>query len=372
MGEIAGGGAELNLEMSMVWDMALVAAGLVLLLAAGDILVRGAITAGLKMRVPAIIIGLTIVAFGTSAPELFVTVQATIDGAPGIAVGNVIGSNIANVLLVLGVPALLAPIGDHSPATKRNYEIMLGVTLVTVALCMFSPLTWWQGSLLLTMLVGFLIYNYRVAMATPDGGAPGEEGDHGIEELEDADPDMPNWKVAMLIIGGLVGLPIGASFIVDGASGIASNFGVSDATIGLTIVALGTSLPELATTVVAAMRGRTDVAIGNVIGSNVFNLLCILGVAASLGSIEIPPETFRLNLLVMIAAALALAPFVWLQINMSKIIGGAFVGAYAIYMSLVFATGAAAETPVDPGVALQAGPAVQIEAPVIAPDGAAE
>lgn len=325
----------------MVFDLAQVAAGLVLLLVAGDMLVRGAISAGLKLRVPAIIIGLTIVAFGTSAPELFVTIQATLEGAPGIAVGNVIGSNIANVLLVLGVPALLAPISDHSDTTKRNYEIMMGVTLVTVALCMFSPLTWWQGALLLAMLGGFLIYNYRCALTarSASGGEPGAD----MEELEDGDPSLPNWKVAALIIGGLIGLPIGADFIVAGAQGVARDFGVSEEAIGLTLVALGTSLPELATTIMAAMRGRADVAIGNVIGSNVFNLLCILGVAASMGAIEIPAETFRMNLLIMIAAAAALAPFVWLRYNLGKVTGGAFVVAYALYVSLAMATGANAQ-----------------------------
>lgn len=325
----------------MAFDLAQVAAGLVLLLVAGDLLVRGAISAGLKLRVPAIIIGLTIVAFGTSAPELFVTVQASLEGAPGLAVGNVIGSNIANVLLVLGLPALLSPIGDHSNETKRNYEIMMGVTLVTVGLCMFTPLTWWQGALLLAMLVGFLLYNYRSAMSARSAGAAEPCAD--MDELEDGDPSMPSWKIGALILGGLIGLPIGADFIVDGARGIALSFGVSDTAIGLTLVALGTSLPELSTTMMAAMRGRADVAIGNVIGSNVFNLLCILGVAASMGAIEIDAETFRLNLLFMIVTAAALAPFVWLRYSLGKVTGGAFVAAYAIYVSLAMAAGANAQ-----------------------------
>ncbi|MEL6979622.1 MAG: calcium/sodium antiporter [Pseudomonadota bacterium] len=321
----------------MAVDLAQVVAGLVLLLFAGDMLVRGAISAGLKLRVPAIIIGLTIIAFGTSAPELFVTVQASLEGAPGIAVGNVIGSNVANVLLVLGVPAMLAPIGDHSTETKRNYEIMLGVTLVTVGLCLFSPLTWWQGALLLAMLAGFLLYNYRRAMGARAGAAA------QFDELEDGDPSMPNWKVGAMILGGLIGLPIGADFIVEGARGVATTFGVSDEAIGLTLVALGTSLPELATTVIAAMRGRADVAIGNVIGSNIFNLLCILGVAASLDDVVIPLDSLLINLGVMIASAIALAPFVWMRLHMDRLVGGAFVTAYAIYIALALATGGAAQ-----------------------------
>lgn len=341
----------------MILFLAQVIGGLALLLVAGDWLVRGAISLGLKLRIPAIIIGLTVVAFGTSAPELFVTVQASLEGAPGIAVGNVIGSNIANVLLVLGVPALFAKVGDDSQTTRRNYEIMLGVTLVTVGLCAFTPLSLWQGALLLTMLAGFLAYNYHCAM-----GARNSEGAFA-DDLEEGDASLPDWRVAALILGGLGGLPIGADLIVVGAKGIALEFGLSEAVIGLTLVALGTSLPELATTVVAAARGRADVAIGNVIGSNIFNLLCILGVAASLDDIEIPRETFSLNLFVMVLSAVALAPFVWMRMQLNRVSGGAFVAAYAAYVLVVLGTGQAA----PPVGALEGGDGRPPMAPAVAP-----
>ena len=316
-------------------DFAQAAVGMMLLLVAGDLLVRGAVSAGLRYGIPAILIGLTIVAFGTSAPELVVTINASIEGVPGLALGNVIGSNIANVLLVLGLPALLAPMGDHSEETKRNYWIMMMVTIVAVGLCYYySPLTWWQGAMLLSLLALFLYDTYRSAMAARaehglDSNLP------GAEEMEEADPSMPVWKIAGLIGLGVVGLPVGAELTIDAAREIASDYGVSDEAIGLTLIALGTSLPELATTVMAAVRGRADVAIGNVIGSNVFNLLCILGVAASLDDISVPQEFLSLNLWVMLASAIALAPFVLTHRKVNRVAGGVFVTAYIIYLAMV-------------------------------------
>lgn len=308
------------------------AVGLMLLLAAGDLLVRGSVSAGVKLGIPPMIVGLTIVAFGTSAPELVVTIEASMAGVPELALGNVIGSNIANVLLVLGLPALLAPLGDHSSETRRNYVIMMLVTVVGVGLCYNAPLTWWQGALLLSLLAVFLLDTYRCAMT-----ARATSGDSCAEELEDADPNMPNWKIAALIGLGVVGLPVGGDLTIDAARVIATDYGVSDEAIGLTLVALGTSLPELATTVMAAYRGRADVAIGNVIGSNVFNILCILGVAASLDEITVPQEFLTMNLWVMLASALALAPFVLTRHKVNRLAGGAFVAAYVAYIMVVLA-----------------------------------
>ncbi len=309
-------------------DVIELAAGLALLLFAGDLLVKGSVAAGLRFNIPPIIIGLTIVAFGTSAPELFVTIQASIENAPGIAIGNVVGSNIANILLVLGLPALLAPMGDDSLETQRNYKIMIVVTMIAVVLFSFSPLTWWQGALLLSLLGLFLLNLYRSAMTARAGG-----GEPHFDEIDEADPRMPGWRVALFILAGVVGLPLGADFAVEAARSIATDAGVSEEAIGLTLVALGTSLPELATTVMAAVRRRGDVAIGNVIGSNVFNLLCILGVAATLDDINVPEEFFSLNIWVMVASAAALAPFVLTRRKMGRTVGAVFLAAYAAYVA---------------------------------------
>lgn len=309
------------------------AVGLAMLFAAGDLLVRGAVSAGLKLNIPPILIGLTIVAFGTSAPELLVTIEASLEGAPGIAVGNVVGSNIANVLLVLGLPALLSPLGDHSNETKRNYTIMLFVTIAAIGMCFNAPLTWWQGVLLLSMLGLFLLDTYRCAMT-----ARGEATCSALDEIEEADAGMPVWKVAALIGIGILGLPVAASLTVDAARAIALGSGMTEESIGLTLVALGTSLPELATTLMAAVRGRADVAIGNIIGSNVFNLLCILGVAASMGDIVIPQAFLDMNLWVMLAAAAAMAPFVFMRRKLGRVAGGMFVTAYLVYVAVVLSS----------------------------------
>ncbi len=317
-----------------------VAVGMALLFAAGDLLVRGSVSAAVRLQIPPILVGLTIVAFGTSAPELFVTVEAAIRDVPEIAVGNVIGSNIANVLLVIGLPALLAPLGDHSPETKRNYVIMMMVTVVAVALCWGGSLVWWQGALLLSLLALFLLDTYRCALAARRAGQVSD-----VEQLDDADPSMPPWKILGLIGLGLIGLPFGADLTVEGSMIIARDLGVSEAAIGLTIVALGTSLPELATTVMAAIRRQADIAIGNVIGSNVFNLLAILGVAATLDTIAIPQEFLTLNLWVMVLASLALAPFIWLRLKVDRVSGGVFLAAYVAYIAVVLMT------PATPAVA---------------------
>ena len=324
-------------------DFVLACVGLFLLFFAGDLLVRGAVSLGLRLQIPAIVIGLTIVAFGTSAPELFVTVQASIQGVPGIAIGNVVGSNIANVLLVIGLPALLSPMGDSSIETKRNYLIMMGVTVIAVSLATFQPLTSFEGGLLLGLLALFLFDTYRTTQANrAKAMAEGEEvEDHDIEEISDADPKMPGWKIALLIGAGMIGLPIGSDLTVSAAKNIAVSAGFSPEAIGLTLVAIGTSLPELATTVMAAVRGRADVAIGNVIGSNIFNLLAILGVAATLDNIHIPDEFFSMNFPVMVLSSLALAPFIWLNRDVGRLWGGVFVSIYVVYIAIVLNPSAA-------------------------------
>ncbi|MCI4662160.1 MAG: calcium/sodium antiporter [Neomegalonema sp.] len=308
-----------------------IAVGLMLLLAAGDLLVKGAVAAGLRLGIPAIVVGLTIVAFGTSAPELMVSIKAALEGAPGIAVGNVVGSNIANVLLVLGLPALLAPLGDHSVETRRNYLIMMLATVVVIGLFFSAPLSLWQGMLMLALLGAFLYDTYRHAMKSRAMG----EAAACLEELEDADPTMPWWKIGGLILLGLIGLPLGADLAVDGAREIALRYGVSEEAIGLTLIALGTSLPELATTLMAAIRGRADIAIGNVIGSNVFNILCILGVTAIMSKVDIAPEFLSLNIWVMLAASAALAPFVLMRKDVGRVAGGLFVASYVAYIVVV-------------------------------------
>lgn len=302
--------------------------GLVILLLAGDVLVKGAVNLALRLGIPALIVSLTIVAFGTSAPELLISIQSILEGVPGLALGNVVGSNTANVLLVLGVPALMAGMAATSD-TRREYMFMLGASLLFIILCFFGPLTWWHGLILLVGLAIMLGDAVRSAKAHRDACAD------DTDDLEEADPNMEWWKIGAYLLLGMVGLPLGANLLIDSATEIATAYGISDTIIGLTLVAVGTSLPELATTVMAAFRKQADVAIGNVIGSNVFNLLAIIGIATLVGPIPVDPGILRFDLWVMLAASLVLIPFVFKKLPMGRGVGLAFSALYVGYIVIL-------------------------------------
>jgi cation:H+ antiporter len=304
--------------------------GLVILVGAGDALVRGAVALSLQFGIPAIIISATVVAIGTSAPELLISVQAALADAPGIALGNVVGSNIANVLLVLGVPALIVPIAGCGPDAHRNLYLMLVATVLFSALVLSGTIFWW-GGLALVLVAAFMIWDsVRIARAARAGR--NHEALDALAELEDVDPEMARWKVLLLIAVGIAGLPLGAHFLIDGARGIARDFGVSEAAIGLTVVALGTSLPELATTVMAALRRHADVAIGNVIGSNIFNITAVIGAAALAAPLAVPGEIASRDLWVMIGASIVLTPFVLGCRRIGRPVGGVFLLLYGVYI----------------------------------------
>jgi len=313
----------------LVFDLFLAGVGLVILLLAGDVLVRGAVALSLRLGIPVLIVSLTVVSFGTSAPELLISIQAALDGVPGIAVGNVVGSNIANVLMVLGVPALIASMNPGNCDCARSYYQMLAASIVLIALCFFGPLHFWQAAVLL-VLFGLMLTDMFIQ---------GRNGGEELPEEFETSPGMPVWKMSALIIAGLIGLPVGAQFLIDGAVGVSRTLGVSEEVIGLTMVAIGTSLPELATTTMAAIRRQADVAIGNVIGSNLFNILGILGVASLFGPIPIDPAFLTRDLWVMLACALVLAPFVLGGWRIGKRWGVAFLALYAIYIFALFAQG---------------------------------
>ncbi len=295
---------EIGASTLSVWLF--VGLGLVILLLAGDALVKGAVNLSLRVGIPALIVSLTIVAFGTSAPELLVSINAVIMNKPGLALGNVVGSNTANILLVLGLPAILAGLHTSGCDTRKTFVFMLGSSVLFIGLAFFGTFTAISGAVLLAGLVYMLgdafrdARNHRRAACAVD-----------LDDIEGADPDMPWWQIIVFLALGLVGLPLGADLLVDNASIIASNYGVSDGVIGLTLVALGTSLPELATTVMAALRKQADVALGNVLGSNIFNLLAIIGIASFVGPIPVDPEFLYFDLWVMLGASLLLTPFVF-------------------------------------------------------------
>ncbi|MCZ4254573.1 calcium/sodium antiporter [Sulfitobacter sp. PR48] len=312
----------------MPWLLSLL--GLVILLLAGDALVKGAVNLSLRLGVPALIVSLTIVAFGTSAPELLISIKAVIDNAPGIALGNVVGSNTANILLVLGIPALLATMHTSECHTRKTYNFMIAASVLFIALAFRGVFDWIAGLVLLGGLAYVLADQFGEA-CNHRNACKGDDA----EEPEGADPDMPRWQIAVFLVLGLIGLPLGASLLVDNATIIATAYGVSDTVIGLTLVAVGTSLPELATTVMAALRRQADVALGNVIGSNMFNLLAIIGIASLVGPIDVDPAFLRLDLWVMLGASLLLIPFVYLGRDITRIWGIALSALYALYLVVV-------------------------------------
>lgn len=313
----------------------LCALGLVILLLAGDALVRGAVNLSLRLGVPALIVSLTIVAFGTSAPELLIAINAVHDNADGIALGNVVGSNTANILLVLGIPAILATLHTSQCSTRRSYVQMLLATGLFIGLAFCGTLTIWSGLILLTALAFFLVGAFFQARNHRRNGCSGEDEEE-LDGLEEADPNMPYWRIGIYLLLGLIGLPMGADLLVDNATVIARMYHISETVIGLTLVAIGTSLPELATTVMATLRRQADVALGNVIGSNMFNLLAIIGIATLVGPISVDPEFLYFDLWVMLAASLLIIPFVFLKKDITRTWGFALTGLYILYLAVLF------------------------------------
>ncbi|QPM90736.1 calcium/sodium antiporter [Pseudooceanicola algae] len=312
----------------MPWLMAV--AGLVLLIVAGDLLVRGAVNLSLRLGVPALVVSLTVIAFGTSAPELLISISAVFDGKPGLALGNVVGSNVANVLLVLGLPAILAGLQTRDHDVRESYLAMLAASAVFVTLAFRGDFDLISGVILLGMLATILTWQTLGALKHRREGMATEE-----DLPEGADPGMRGLWILLFLALGLIGLPIGADLLVRGASIIARDAGVSDTVIGLTLVAIGTSLPELATTVMAALRRQADVALGNVIGSNMFNLLGIIGITALFGDLPVELGLLRFDLWVMLGASLLLIPFVYLKRNITRYTGLGLAALYVLYIGLV-------------------------------------
>jgi cation:H+ antiporter len=317
--------------MLMAWTLLVL--GLVILLLAGDALVKGAVNLSLRLGVPALIVSLTIVAFGTSAPELLISVRAVLDDAPGIALGNVVGSNTANILLVLGIPALLATMHTSECNTAKTYKMMIAASVLFIALAFRGEFDAIAGLVLLAALAFMLIDQFRAARQHRAACKGAPEDDE--EEPEGADPEMQGWKIAVFLVLGIIGLPLGAELLVRNATLIATDWGVTDTVIGLTVVAIGTSLPELATTVMAALRRQADVALGNVIGSNMFNLLAIMGVASLVGPIPVEPAFLSFDLWVMLGASLLLIPFVFMGRDITRIWGIILSALYVLYLTIV-------------------------------------
>ena len=276
------------------------AAGLVLLFIGGEMLVRGSVRLARSLGISPLLIGLAVVGFGTSMPELVVSLDAALQGRPDIAVGNVVGSNIANILLILGATALVSPIYCAPQVVRRDGLAVLAASVVLVALGLTGQIVSWQGGLMVVSLGVFIVYSYWTEKYRMAPSATLHERE--AEEFDEH--SRPLWVNAGILTVGLVAIMGGANLLVDGAVVIARSAGVSEAVIGLTLVAIGTSLPELAAGIIAAYRNHTDVALGNVLGSNLFNILSILGTTTLVTPISINPEIID-DLWIMLGVALS-------------------------------------------------------------------
>jgi cation:H+ antiporter len=322
---VAGSGCGGFRRKILITDLAFVAAGLVLLFVGGEGLVRGSVAIAERMRISKLVVGMVIVGFGTSTPELLVSLQAALGGSPEIAIGNVVGSNIANVLLIIGTAAVIWPIANADTSMRREGLVMLAVSAALIPLLMTGTVSRLAGLGMIALLAAYLFITYRLESRRRESAFT-----HEAEEV--ADIAMKPALAAVAVVAGLAMLMFGARLLVDGATGIARDFGVSEAVIGLTIVAVGTSLPELATSVVAAMRKHADVALANIVGSNIFNILAILGLTAVITPVPVASRFATLDAPVMLAVAAALTVMLFTLKQIGRGWGLALLAAYAGYV----------------------------------------
>lgn len=313
-------------------DFLVLFGGLIYLTIGGDLLVRGALALSRRSRISPLVVGLTVVAMGTSAPELLVSLYAAISGHGEIAIGNVVGSNITNVLLVIGLPALISPIAIPASGVRSHTVFMMLVSGIFIGLCFLGPLSWPHGIVLVGVLAVGLLATFRGMASFLEVDADEVE----IDRVLGIPSQLP--MIAFFIVLGILLLPLGADLAVEGAVAIASGLGVREAVIGASIVALGTSLPELSTTVIAAMHRTDDVAIGNVIGSNVLNILAIMGLTVLIAPVPVPAGFLTIDLWVMLFSGGLLWVLVLAGRPIGRAAGGILVTLYAAYLLVIFAT----------------------------------
>ncbi len=337
----------------MITSILLILAGFVTLLIGADGLVRGAASLALRMGISALVVGLTIVSCGTSAPELAVSVYAAATGSPDIALGNVIGSNIFNVGAILGITALIMPVACAVAVVRRETPVMIGVCLLVPFFAWLGSaqvgayiIERWHGAILLAAAITYTFLLYRNAKREPEASTA--QFDLGVpagETIEQAKA-RPILLDLAYIIGGVALLIVGSKLLVSGATSIATSLGVSDVVIGLTIVACGTSLPELATSLIAAVKKQPDLSIGNIVGSNIFNVLLILGAASAVSPITVDRDILFRDVPVMLAFAVVLLPLMRTGMRISRAEGAFLLLAFSAYLAWVISAATKAPLPV--------------------------
>jgi cation:H+ antiporter len=316
---------------SLVQNLALFLLGLFILVIGAESLIRGAVRVARALGISPFVIGMTIVGFGTSAPELVVNISAALRGAPGLAVGNIVGANVANIGLILGIAALIRPLTAHMRLLKIEIPIVIVASLALILMSLDNQISRLDGLLLLIGFVAMAIYLFH--SAKQETVEVQEEVSHLAEGQRG-----PRWLAVVQIVLGIIGLLAGAQLLVDAASEIARGFGVSELMIGLTIVAVGTTSPELASTISAAGRGEADIAVGNVVGSCLFNILLILGATSSVRPLRLEDESVVVVMVIMSLFAAALIPILLTGLRVTRWEGGLLLLAYGVFLGWQIAT----------------------------------
>jgi cation:H+ antiporter len=318
--------------MNMWLSAFFIVGGVILLYFGGEFLVRNAVRLARGWGVSTMVVSLTVVAFGTSSPELAASLTAALQGSSALVIGNVVGSNLFNVLFILGLTALIASIRVQAQFIKREVPIMVGATLLLFPVLYFGgDVTRFEGGLLVGLLAGYIVFLYR--------SSNGESAEVQAEyDQEYSTPAKVDWRAYAGVVFGLALLGVGARVLVIGAVDLARGFGVPELVIGLTIVAAGTSMPEVAASVVAALRREPDIALGNIVGSNIFNVLGILGVTAVVQPINLSWSVIERDMWVMLGGSLLLWPFLVTGTRLGKREGGILLGLYVAYLALVLTT----------------------------------
>lgn len=308
--------------------------GLALLLAGGEALVKGAVGLAVRIRVSKMVIGVTIVSFGTSAPELLVSLKASLDGHPAISIGNVIGSNIANLGLVMGLVAMIFPMQLDRSTRNLDWPVMMIASVLFYLMAYNGSLERYEGVLLFLLLIVYIVYSILKSRRDTGKLEAKRLAENEFEELK-TDPATPLWKLVLLVIGGSAGLVLGTQWFLDGAIEMARVFGVTEHVISVTLIAFGTSVPELATSAIAAFKKQSDISVGNLIGSNTFNILAILGITSMVTEIPVGSDVIDNDLLWMLATALLVLPFLFIGKKIYRIEGFILFCMYLTYICFV-------------------------------------
>lgn len=312
-------------------EFLLVVAGLLILVLGGNYLVKGASGMALKMDIPPMLVGMTVVALGTSSPELVVSLRAALDGKPDISVGNVVGSNIANVALILGVTTIIFPLAVQRRALRVDWLVMMVASIIFYLFALDGGFSRFEGGLFVALLALFIAVSFYKAKSSKVAAS----------EMADLPPTVATqkWGILLLFVAlGTVGLVLGAQWFLSGAESIARNLGISDRVIAITLVAFGTSVPELAASVVAAFKKEQDISLGNIVGSNLFNLFAIIGITSIVTPIKVAPEILSNDIFWMLGTSFAILPLALYRNRLGRIDGILFLGTYILFVYLLLST----------------------------------